>query len=198
MEKMNKVKVVQTNGEESDYAVKYPSSYVKAIMDTQNEQIEGCKVEEVYIDDKLVAKQFEGKLHKTPIPNKGELFLIRGLPGSGKTTMAKQLTPHYVEADMFFVKNGEYTFNPSLLPEAHKWCLQRTKDFMTLWGYEKIAVSNTFTEEWEMADYVKAAEDNGYKVHTIVVENRHGSKSEHDVPEATMQAMEDRFDIKLY
>jgi hypothetical protein len=197
---MNKVKVINTNGEATAYPVTYPSSYVKAIMDTQNEQIEGCKVDEIYVDDKLVAKQFEGKLRKTPIPNKnkGELFLIRGLPGSGKTTIAKQLTLHYVEADMFFMKDGKYNFNPAQLPEAHKWCLQRTKDFMTLWGYEKIAVSNTFTEEWEMADYVKAAEDNGYKVHTIVVENRHGSKSEHDVPDATMQAMEDRFDIKLY
>ena len=69
---------------------------------------------------------------------------------------------------------------------------------MTIWGYGKIAVSNTFTEEWEMAEYMELARENGYKVHTLVIENRHGGKNVHGVPEATMQAMEDRFDIKLY
>jgi hypothetical protein len=42
------------------------------------------------------------------------------------------------------------------------------------------------------------AKEHGYKVHTLVMENRHGSTSLHGVNEATMQAMEDRFDIKLY
>ena len=60
------------------------------------------------------------------------------------------------------------------------------------------AIDIDTNEEWEMAEYVNLAKKNGYKVHSIVVENRHGSESIHDVPEATMQAMEDRFDIKLY
>lgn len=41
----------------------------------------------------------------------GELVLIRGLPGSGKSTMAKVLAQvgyeHY-EADMFFERDGVY------------------------------------------------------------------------------------------
>lgn len=155
-------------------------------------------IKDFITDTPVETHAYSRKIHRTQVPIKGDLFLVRGLPGSGKTTIAKELTPHYVEADMFFMENGRYKFDPSKLPQAHKWCLERTKDFMTIWGYGKIAVSNTFTEEWEMAEYMELARENGYKVHTLVIENRHGGKNVHGVPEATMQAMEDRFDIKLY
>ena len=37
----------------------------------------------------------------------------------------------------------------------------------------------------------------GYKVHTIVDENRHGGMKVHGVPADKVQVMEDRFEIKL-
>ena len=40
-----------------------------------------------------------------------ELFLLRGLPGSGKSTLAKSLGGKHIEADMFFMIDGEYQFN---------------------------------------------------------------------------------------
>lgn len=63
--------------------------------------------------------------------------------------------------------------------------------------YPEIAVSNTFTQEWEMEDYFKLAEQYGYKVVSLIVENRHGSKSVHDVPEETICKMKERFNVKL-
>ncbi len=42
-----------------------------------------------------------------------ELFLLRGLPGSGKSTLAKSLSDSHIEADMFFMKDGEYKFDGS-------------------------------------------------------------------------------------
>jgi len=64
-------------------------------------------------------------------------------------------------------------------------------------GINKLIVSNTFTEEWEMDAYYKLAEKLGYMVTSIIVENRHGNKSVHDVPQETINRMNNRFDIKL-
>ena len=63
--------------------------------------------------------------------------------------------------------------------------------------YPHIVVSNTFTKEWEMNEYFELAKQYGYMVFTIIVENRHGSKSVHNVPEATMGNMLNRFEVKL-
>ena len=40
------------------------------------------------------------------------LFLIRGLPGAGKSTLAKNLGALFFEADMYFLEGNEYKFNP--------------------------------------------------------------------------------------
>ena len=64
-------------------------------------------------------------------------------------------------------------------------------------GEEKIVVSNTFTQEWEMKPYFEWAEDFGYKVFSIIVENRHGGENVHNVPQETLEKMKNRFEIKL-
>jgi len=63
--------------------------------------------------------------------------------------------------------------------------------------YREIAVSNTFTQEWEMETYFKLAKQYGYTVFTVIVENRHGGVNQHGVPEDKIQIMKDRFEIKL-
>lgn len=62
---------------------------------------------------------------------------------------------------------------------------------------EKIVVSNTFTQEWEMEPYFKLAKEYGYTVFSIVVENRHGGTNVHNVPEDKIEQMKKRFSIKL-
>jgi predicted kinase len=130
-----------------------------------------------------------------------ELILLRGLPGAGKSTVAKLLYSAgkgYIEADMYFIdRNGNYNFDASKLKQAHEWCQKETEKYMGPHGSETIVVANTFTQEWEMESYYKLAEKYGYRVHSLIVENRHGSKSVHDVPEATMGNMLNRFSIKL-
>ena len=124
------------------------------------------------------------------------LYLLRGLPGSGKSTVADQLAQVVYEADMFFMKDGEYQFDPAKLGAAHQWCQESTRQSM-INGISRIAVANTFTVEWEMQPYIDMAAMHGYRVVSLVVENRHGSRSIHNVPASTINAMRDRFEIKL-
>jgi predicted kinase len=127
-----------------------------------------------------------------------KLFLIRGLPGSGKTTLAEQLGYPVFEADQYFIdsETNEYKFDASKLKIAHKWCQLRVEHSMED-NIDKIVVSNTFTQEWEMDTYYELAKKYGYTVFSIIVENRHGGVNQHGVPEDKLQQMADRFEFKL-
>jgi predicted kinase len=125
------------------------------------------------------------------------LFLLRGIPGSGKTTLSRELNTINVEADTYFVqKSGVYKFDPTKLPDAHKWCQDYTESLMEQ-ETTSISVSNTFTQEWEMKAYYDIAKKHGYTVFSLIVENRHGGVDTHNVPESSLNAMIDRFVIKL-
>ena len=136
--------------------------------------------------------------------NMKNLYIVRGLPGSGKSTFAKSIAKPYqvFEADQYFMKNGKYKFNPTKLKEAHNDCKNRVarrmrENLFNSLFFNNIVVSNTFTQDWEMKFYRNIAKRYGYKVHTIVVENRHEGVNIHGVPEDKLQVMEDRFEIKL-
>ena len=130
-----------------------------------------------------------------------ELFLLRGLPGSGKSTLAKMLVGDkdycHKEADMYFMdSDGNYKFNPSKLRDAHDWCREEI-EFAMKYEHSPVVVSNTFTQEWEMEEYYKLAEKYGYRVHSLIVENRHGGVNEHGVPDDKLEQMRNRFQVKL-
>lgn len=129
------------------------------------------------------------------------LILLRGLPGAGKSTLAKMLVGNkeyrHKEADMFFVDSeGNYKFEPSKIKDAHAWCKEEV-DFLMEHEHSPVVVSNTFTQEWEMEAYYELAKKYGYQVTSIVVENRHGGENVHGVPADKIQQMKDRFQIKL-
>jgi hypothetical protein len=63
--------------------------------------------------------------------------------------------------------------------------------------YREIAVSNTFTQEWEMKPYFELAEKYGYMVFCVIVENVHNGKNIHNVPLEKISEMRDRFVIRL-
>jgi predicted kinase len=130
-----------------------------------------------------------------------ELILLRGLPGAGKSTLAKMLVGDksycHKEADMYFVDGaGNYKFDPSKLKEAHEWCKSEI-EFVMKYDHSPVVVSNTFTQEWEMESYYKLANQYGYRVHSLIVENRHGGVNEHGVPTEKLEQMKNRFGVKL-
>lgn len=129
------------------------------------------------------------------------LYLIRGLPGSGKSTFALNLAnaigAYNFEADHFHEDaNGNYTWKPENVAYAHAQCQRAVRHIMSSNGKD-IVVSNTSTTEKELKPYLDLAAQHGYRVTSLVVENRHGNVSIHDVPEATMDKMRNRFSVKL-
>ena len=128
---------------------------------------------------------------------KKELFIVRGIVGSGKSTFAKTLGGYHVEADMYFINDdGEYNFDPQQLPTAHKWCKTMVDELMGE-GVERIVVSNTSTQLWEMEPYMNMAEENRYTVFSLIVENRHGGNNIHGVPSESIENMKSRFEVQL-
>jgi ABC-type molybdenum transport system ATPase subunit/photorepair protein PhrA len=135
------------------------------------------------------------------------LYILRGLPGSGKSTLSNTIVDSIAvcEADQYFVdkETGKYKFNPDEIKIAHQWCKDEVENRMKYnqdtYGldYSEIVVSNTFTQEWEMDPYFKLAEKYGYRVFSIIVENRHGGKNTHGVPDEKVEVMKNRFQVKL-
>ena len=128
------------------------------------------------------------------------LILLRGVPGAGKSTVADAITDiktNIISADMFFEdEKGNYNFDGSKLRQAHQWCQDQVRGRMK-WSKTPVVVANTFTREWEMTSYIEMAQEYGYKVHSLIVENRHGSDNVHSVPMEKVQEMKDRFEVKL-
>ena len=134
----------------------------------------------------------------------GDLILLRGIPGSGKSTLAEIIlqwpsteTPDILSADDFFIDDkGVYNFDSAKLKEAHNFCQYRCSEKMRQ-KISRIVVANTFTQEWEMEKYFEMGERYNYRVHSVIVENRHNSINIHGVSDEKLQIMRDRFDVKL-
>ena len=130
-----------------------------------------------------------------------ELILIRGLPGSGKTTYAINNFPWYFhyETDMFFENDrGDYIFDSSKLSEYHKKCFDKMVHAMNdiaagltrVW--DGVTVANTFSRIWEMQKYIDFCKNNNYKFRVIRLNTQYGNV--HNVPKNTILNMKNRFE----
>ena len=115
------------------------------------------------------------------------LLLVRGLPGSGKSTYAKSQPGVHLEADMYFINDkGEYIFDRNKLHEAHKWCQRRAKELLD--SGKDVVVANTFTTLKELRPYIEWTE------HEIVIHDCVGEyQNIHNVPEKTLKRMKARW-----
>lgn len=132
------------------------------------------------------------------------LIIVRGVPGSGKTTVAellgKGITAPVFSADQYFEKmvDGKmiYEFDVTKLGAAHMRCMSRTEDALKN-EVPVVFVANTFTMEKEINPYKKLAEQYGYTFFSLIVENRHGKSNIHNVPPSKLEEMKNRFVISL-
>jgi predicted kinase len=122
------------------------------------------------------------------------LYIVRGLPGSGKSTLASKLAPAaHFEADRFFVgRDGRYRFDPRYLQDAHRACYKQVEEALAE-GAEKVAVSNTFTQAWELEQYLRLPDFfPGLRVEVIRCTADYGNV--HGVPGPAIEKMRARFD----
>jgi predicted kinase len=91
------------------------------------------------------------------------LYIMRGPPGSGKSTYAKELSEHVFSADDFFKAGETYQFDASLLEEAHRQNQVKVQAALDC-GLPSVVVDNTSTCAWEMRPYVVLAMHYGYNI----------------------------------
>jgi tRNA uridine 5-carbamoylmethylation protein Kti12 len=128
---------------------------------------------------------------------KSYFHIFRGIPGTGKSTRARALQQildqaaecFHFEADMYFMRDGEYMFNAAELRYAHEWCQKMTLNKLSL--NHPVIVSNTFTTWKEIKPYVEMARKLQVEVLITSCETEYGSV--HNVPVDKLDEMRRRY-----
>jgi len=117
------------------------------------------------------------------------MTIVRGIPGSGKSTYAGSLARAigclHLEADMFFIIDGEYNFDPAKIVAAHGWCTASAQAAVDA-GID-LVISNTFVKHWEFAKYLEMAKSAGYDINIVALKTSYGSV--HGVPTEVLERM---------
>jgi len=135
------------------------------------------------------------------------VFVLRGVPGSGKSTFANFLRENIEDNiicsadDYFYLNNqGRYLWNKDKLGEAHKWC-QTVFEQALANRVSLVIVDNTNITKREVLVYSKLAQEYGYEVTVLTVgstdprmADTYYEKNRHNVPKNVIVNMLERFE----
>lgn len=106
-----------------------------------------------------------------------KVFIMRGLPGSGKSTWAKHRVIEsgnataFVSADSYHLETVDgksvYNFKKENAKKAHDSCIREFLELLNSDLLEEIIVDNTNTTVWEIAPYYRLAEAYGCEVEIV-------------------------------
>lgn len=156
--------------------------------------------------DKLTPKQQWELLWAIKDNGNGKQFIImRGCPGSGKSTKAKKLAGtngQIFSTDDYFMIGGEYKWEPAKIGAAHSWNQKRALAAVKA-NIPIIIIDNTNTTIREMRSYlphIEMARLNGYQ---IMIEEPEtywrldieelDKRNTHNVPKQSIQKMLNRY-----
>lgn len=139
------------------------------------------------------------------------MIIMRGLPGSGKSYLAKLIVEkligpspsnyknHVFSSDDYFMVRGKYQYDPAYISYAHAWNQKRVQESAIL-GVSPIIIDNTNIEIWEMRPYVIDALRNGYFIEVVEPMTPWAKKpktlfnmNKHKVPLQTLKRMMENY-----
>ncbi|KTF18210.1 AAA family ATPase [Pseudoalteromonas sp. H105] len=129
-----------------------------------------------------------------------QVFILRGLPGSGKSYYAQTLADELVTGDQsqylicstddyFYNEQGEYKFDKFKLSQFHNLNLARFINALSQ-SVPLVIVDNTNIKKWEFIAYSQAAVALGYQVKEVIVgevkdksmQHLYAKRNSHKVP----------------
>lgn len=118
------------------------------------------------------------------------LYIIRGLPGTGKSTLAQWLGVTYFEPNMYFMKGGKYVYDRNKLSDAVKWCNGNVRYNLKM-GLD-VAVTGTMTKAKNVLSHVNFCEANN--INYMVINCIKFYENIHEVPNDVMKRMKDEME----